>query len=112
MSKRHVKAILGVVAGAIVGAVITLLFHTNVIGVIVGAIFGVSLGPIAKWTDGLKYGAIIGGVIGAVIGLIGTNSGSRITYFMVSASMGAFIGAMWGGAIARVFKADQQRFPR
>jgi hypothetical protein len=110
MAKRYIRAILGVTAGAIAGAVITLLFRTDVIGVIVGAIFGVSLGPISRWTDGLTCGATIGGIIGVAIGLIGANGDTGEVPLTVNASMGALIGAMWGGTVGRVFKADQERF--
>lgn len=111
MTKGYVRAIAGVVAGVIQGAVMTLAFGAQPIGVVVGAIFGVSLSRVAKWTDGLAYGAIIGGAVGVTNGLISAYSGSRLAHVMVRASMGAVIGAVCGAAVARVFKGDQERFP-
>ena len=88
MEQRYVRAIAGVVAGVILGAVITLAFGARPIGVVVGAIFGVSLSRMATWTDGLAYGAVIGGAVGLTNGLISAQSGSRPAHVMVRASMG------------------------
>jgi len=111
MANRYLKSIAGVIAGVTIGAVITLAFGANAVGVIVGAIFGVSLCPVTEWREALTYGGVIGGFIGGANGLISAYDGGRLTHVMVSASMGALIGAVWGGAVGRVFRSDQEQFP-
>ena len=111
MAKGYVRAVVGVGAGVLLGAAIAFAFGASQIGVLVGAIFGVSLAHLAKWTDGLAYGAAIGGALGVINGLISAYSGSRLTHVMVSASTGTMLGAIWGAAIGSVFKGDQEHSP-
>jgi hypothetical protein len=87
--------VVGLVVGAVVGAVVGLVVGA-VLGAVVGLVVGVVVGAVVGAVVGLVVGALVGALVGAVVGFVVGVTVGAVVGFVVGVTVGAMVGAMVG----------------